>query len=88
MPTTKMCTIRLPEEIVKRYDDFASRTGRTKSFFLRQAIEIYIEDLEDAYTGTVIMERIRRGEENLIPLADWKAHRPGRKNFSPKPRES
>ena len=45
---TKMCNIRVPVEIAKRYDVLASKTGRTKTFYLRQAIESHIEDLEDA----------------------------------------
>ncbi|MCD8138737.1 MAG: TraY domain-containing protein [Planctomycetaceae bacterium] len=77
MPTTKTCHIRLPKEIAKRYEDLARHTGRTKAFYMRQAIENHIEDLEDAYVGAVVMERIRRGEEELTPLADWEARRSG-----------
>ncbi len=69
--TTKTCNIRIPEEIVERYDQLAARTGRTKTFYLRQAIESHIEDIEDAFAGEAVMERIRRGEEELVSLADW-----------------
>lgn len=69
--STKMCTVRIPEELVKRYDDLASRTGRSKTFYLRQAIESHIADLEDAFSGLAVMERIRRGEEELVSLSDW-----------------
>lgn len=68
---TKMCNVRIPETIIKRYDELAARTGRTKTFYLRQAIEGHIEDIEDAFAGAAVMERIRRGEEELITLADW-----------------
>jgi RHH-type rel operon transcriptional repressor/antitoxin RelB len=66
-----MCNVRIPETISKRYDDLAARTGRTKTFYLRQAIEGHIEDMEDAFAGAVVMERIRRGEEELVSLDDW-----------------
>ncbi len=42
-----MLALRLPPELEKRLDDLARKTGRTKSFYARQAIEEYIDDLED-----------------------------------------
>ncbi len=77
MSTTKACHIRLPEGIVKRYEELARHTGRTKTFYMRQAIVNHIADLEDAYAGAVVMEHVRRGEEELIPLADWEARQTG-----------
>jgi RHH-type transcriptional regulator, rel operon repressor / antitoxin RelB len=44
-----MLTIRLPADIEKRLDLLAKRTGRTKNFYVRQAILRHIEDLEDYY---------------------------------------
>ena len=43
-----MLAIRLPEEIEQRLADLAARTGRSKSFYAREAI---LEHLEDAYLG-------------------------------------
>ncbi len=42
-----MLALRLPPEIEKRLDTLAKRTGRTKSFYAREAILRHIEDLED-----------------------------------------
>lgn len=42
-----MLALRLPPELEKRLDDLAKKTGRTKSFYARQAIIEYIDDLED-----------------------------------------
>lgn len=42
-----MLALRLPPEIEKRLDRLAKRTGRTKSFFAREAILRHLEDLED-----------------------------------------
>jgi RHH-type rel operon transcriptional repressor/antitoxin RelB len=69
--SVKMCAVRIPEAIAARYDDLARRTGRTKTFYLRQALESHIEDMEDAYEGSVIMERVKRGAEELISLEEW-----------------
>ena len=43
-----MLAIRLPEEIEQRLADLAAKTGRSKSFYAREAI---LEHLEDAYLG-------------------------------------
>jgi RHH-type rel operon transcriptional repressor/antitoxin RelB len=42
-----MLALRLPAEIEKRLDLLAKRTGRTKSFYAREAILRHLEDLED-----------------------------------------
>lgn len=41
--------LRLPREIDERLETLARRTGRTKSFYAREAILEHLEDLEDAY---------------------------------------
>lgn len=65
-----MLAIRLPEDIEKRLEKLARRTGRTKSFYVRQAILEHLDDLEDLYQAERILERIRSGEEPAIPLED------------------
>ena len=44
-----MLALRLPPEIEKRLDNLAKKTGRTKSYYARQAILEHLDDLEDAY---------------------------------------
>lgn len=44
-----MLAIRLPEDIEKRLSDLAKKTGRTKTFYAREAIIEHLEDLEDTY---------------------------------------
>lgn len=44
-----MLALRLPQEIEDRLDELARRTGRTKSFYAREAILDHLEDLEDLY---------------------------------------
>lgn len=48
----------------------AQLTGRTKAFTLRQLIESGLDDLEDAYLGAAIAERIRLGKERTYSLDD------------------
>jgi len=65
-----MLAIRLPKGIEKRLEKLARRTGRTKSFYVREAILGHLEDLEDLYLAEKSLERIQRGEEKTVPLED------------------
>ena len=66
-----MLAIRLPVDIEKRLEDLSRRTGRTKSYYVREAILEYLEDLEDYYlaeerlksfseTKTISLEKIMK----------------------------
>ncbi len=55
-----MLALRLPIEIEKRLDTLARRTGRTKSFYAREAILRHIEDIEDTYLAE---RRVAKNEE-------------------------
>jgi RHH-type transcriptional regulator, rel operon repressor / antitoxin RelB len=61
-----MLALRLPKDIEDRLDQLARRTGRTKSFYAREAIIEKIEDLEDYY---VALERTRHPMPG-VPLDD------------------
>jgi RHH-type transcriptional regulator, rel operon repressor / antitoxin RelB len=65
-----MLAIRLPQSIEKRLEKLARRTGRTKSFYAREAILQHLEDLEDLYLAERALERIRSGEDDAIPLKE------------------
>jgi RHH-type transcriptional regulator, rel operon repressor / antitoxin RelB len=63
-----MIAIRLPQAIERRLEKLARRTGRTKSFYVREAILQHLEDLEDIYLAERTLQRIQKGEERTIPL--------------------
>jgi len=63
-----MLAIRLPEKIEKRLDRLAKRTGRTKSYYVREAILKQLEDLEDIYYAEKALAEIRTGRAKPIPL--------------------
>jgi len=44
-----MLAISLDSALEERLDRLAKKTGRTKTFFAREAIEQHLEDLEDYY---------------------------------------
>ena len=66
MPTS----VRLDPAIEARLDQLAEVTGRSKAYYLRELIEQGIDDLEDAYLGAAVLERIRSGKEQTTSLND------------------
>ena len=50
-----MLSVRLAPEIMERLELLADKTGRTKSFYAREAILRYLEDMEDTF---IAMERL------------------------------
>lgn len=68
-----MLAIRLPEEIEARLENLAKRTGRSKTFYARQAILEHIDDLEDLYLAEQIKRRIDSGEESTSTLEEVEA---------------
>jgi RHH-type rel operon transcriptional repressor/antitoxin RelB len=62
-----MLALRLPPDLERRLDALAKRTGRSKSFYAREAILEHIEDLEDAYLAE---ERNRTDSGERISLEE------------------
>jgi len=57
-----MLAVRLPRNMEKRLDALAKRTGRTKSFYVRQALEENFDDLEDARLADQVWEAVQSGD--------------------------
>lgn len=63
-------SIRLDPDLDARLAQLAKKTGRTKSFYVRQAIEEQIQDLEDLYLARRVAERVDAGKERTVPLSE------------------
>ena len=63
-------SIRLAAELEQRLDFLANQTGRSKAFYLRQMIENGMDDLEDYYLAAEVLERVRKGEEEVHSSAE------------------
>ena len=68
-----MLAIRLPEEIESRLTALASWTGRSKTFYAREAILTYLEDLEDYYLAAQVVIDVRKGAAKTYSNKDVKA---------------
>ena len=63
-------SIRLPGDVEDRLKTLAAKTGRTKSFYITEAICEHIEDLEDLYLAEARMIDIRAGRTKTVPLEE------------------
>lgn len=62
-------SIRLAPETEQRLNYLASHTGRTKAYYLREIIEQGIEDAEDYYLASEVLERVHKGQEQAHSAA-------------------
>lgn len=51
-----MLAIRLPEEIEVRLAELAKKTGRTKTYYAREAIVKHLDEIEDRYLALSRLE--------------------------------
>ena len=56
--------LRLPEDLAAELDRLAEETGRSKSYYARQAISEFLEDRADYLRAVAVLER-ERGQPNL-----------------------
>jgi RHH-type rel operon transcriptional repressor/antitoxin RelB len=52
-----MLGIRLEPELEEKLESLAKETGRSKSYYAREAIRTYLEDREDYLKGIAALER-------------------------------
>lgn len=63
-------SIRLPGDVENRLKTLAAQTGRTKSFYITEAICEYIDDLEDLYLAEQRLIEIRAGRSKTYSLEE------------------
>ena len=63
-----MLAVRLDKDLEARLERLAAKTGRTKTFYAREAIEAHLDDLEDFFLAEERLRDFR--SEDAIPLAE------------------
>lgn len=61
-------SLRLPDEVTERLDKLASITGRSKTFYMIEAIKDHLDDLEDLYLAESELIAIRSGQSSTASL--------------------
>ena len=51
-----MLAVRIPDEMETRLDNLAALTGRPKSFYVREALQSHLDEIEETYTALYRLE--------------------------------
>ena len=65
-----MISVRLPKEMENRINNLAKSTQRPKSFFVKEALTNYLEDMEDYYD---VLKRKNSKTREIISLEELKS---------------
>jgi len=65
---SRQAAIRLDDDIYNRLHELASKTGRTATFYMREAIETHLEDLEDIYLAEQTLDQVKSGKLRTFSL--------------------
>jgi RHH-type rel operon transcriptional repressor/antitoxin RelB len=63
-------SLRLPDDVSQRLEKLAARTGRSKTFYMIEAINEHLGDLEDLYLAERELLALRAGKSKAIPLEE------------------
>jgi RHH-type rel operon transcriptional repressor/antitoxin RelB len=61
-------SLRLPDEISQRLEHLAELTGRSKTYYMIEAIREHLDDLEDLYLAEQRLIDLRAGKTRAVPL--------------------
>ena len=63
-------SIRLPVEAEKRLAILSKETGRSKSYYIRESIMNYLDEMEDIYIASDRLENIKAGKTEIYTLEE------------------
>lgn len=63
-------SLRLPDDLNHRLGELAAKTGRSKTFYMLEAIRDHLDDLEDLYLAEQRLIDIRAGRSRTVSLDD------------------
>ena len=68
---TKPVAVRIQDETFERLKTLSAKTGRTTTFYIHEAIEEHIDDLEDIYLAEQSLENLRKGKDKVMAKEDF-----------------
>lgn len=66
----KVISVGLPLEEYERLDRLAKYTGRSKNFYIKEALSKYLDELEDIYLLERSIEMVKTGQDELVDLEE------------------
>lgn len=71
MTNTVQKAVRIPVDINNRLEFLAKETGRTVTHFLREAVSVHLQDLEDIYEAEIALQKLRNGEDQIMTSEEF-----------------
>ena len=65
---TRQNNVRLDETTDARLESLANRTGRSKAFYINEAIEGFPEDYEDYFLAKDALDEFRQSDDAAIDI--------------------
>lgn len=65
-----LLSVRIEDVLGERLERLAQDTHRSKSFYVKEALMKYMDNLEDIYIAEKRLEDLRAGRESLICSQD------------------
>ena len=62
--------LRLEEDLDRRLENLAKRTGRTKSFYAAKAIGDFLEEQEDYYLAKDSLDEFRESGDDVLSIEE------------------
>lgn len=63
-------SLRLPDDVSQRLQQLVDLTGRSKTFYMVEAINAHIDDLEDLYLAEQRLIELRAGRSRTYTLEE------------------
>lgn len=68
---SKPVAVRIQDATYERLKTLSDKTGRTTTFYIHEAIEEHIDDLEDIYLAEQALENLRKGKDEILSSKDF-----------------
>lgn len=65
-----MLGVRVGDDIERRLAALSESTGRTKSFYVRQALDRYLDEMEALARAEAALRDIHSGKTTTVPLEE------------------
>ena len=63
-------SLRLPDEVSQRLQRLSKRTGRSQTFYMIEAIQEHLDDIEDVYIAEKRLIELQKGKSRTYTLEE------------------